>query len=138
MEAPIEIDSDLVQSQRARRVMDRIIGYKISPLLWRAILEASGNSLSAGRVQSVALRLICEREELIDQFIPTEYWVIVADFLTENGETLTVKLAEKDGKQLKIQPKPEMDENDWNNFLIKVQQKRSSIANTSSIYCNSG
>jgi DNA topoisomerase-1 len=119
MEAPIEIDSDLVQSQRARRVMDRIIGYKISPLLWRAILEASGNSLSAGRVQSVALRLICEREELIDEFIPTEYWVIVADFLTENGETLTVKLAEKEGKQLKIQPKPEMDENDWNNFLIK-------------------
>lgn len=119
MDAPLEIDSDLVQSQRARRVMDRIIGYKISPLLWRAILEASGNSLSAGRVQSVALRLICEREELIDQFVPTEYWVIVADFLTKDGETLTVKLAEKDGRQLKIQPKPEMSENDWNNFLIK-------------------
>lgn len=119
MDAPLEIDSDLVQSQRARRVMDRIIGYKISPLLWRAILEASGNSLSAGRVQSVALRLICEREELIDQFVPIEYWVIVADFLTKDGETLTVKLAEKDGRQLKIQPKPEMSENDWNNFLIK-------------------
>jgi DNA topoisomerase-1 len=65
MKSPLEIDSALVQSQRARRVMDRIIGYKISPLLWRAILEASGNSLSAGRVQSVALRLICEREEII-------------------------------------------------------------------------
>ena len=119
MDAPIEIDNDLVQSQRARRVMDRIIGYKISPLLWRAILEASGNSLSAGRVQSVALRLICEREELIDQFVPTEYWVIVADFLTEDGEALTVKLAEKAGKLLKIQPKPEMDESDWNKFLNK-------------------
>ena len=73
MKSPLEIDAGLVQSQRARRVMDRLIGYKISPILWRAILEASGNSLSAGRVQSVALRLICEREERIEEFIPTEF-----------------------------------------------------------------
>ncbi|MCB9209847.1 MAG: type I DNA topoisomerase [Ignavibacteriales bacterium] len=119
MQAPLEIDSKLVESQRARRVMDRIIGYKISPLLWRAILEASGNSLSAGRVQSVALRLICEREEIIESFIPTEYWVISAEFKTENGDTLTVKLAEKEGKQLKVQPKPEMTEKDWESFLTK-------------------
>lgn len=119
MDNPIEIDYDLVQSQRARRVMDRIIGYKISPLLWRAILEASGNSLSAGRVQSVALRLICEREEIIDNFIPTEYWVISAEFLTDTGEILSVRLAEREGKQLKIQPKPEMTEKEWNDFLLK-------------------
>ncbi len=119
MKEPLEINSGLVQSQRARRVMDRIIGYKISPILWRAILEASGNSLSAGRVQSVALRLICEREEIIDKFIPTEYWVIVAEFTTDSGDTLTVKLAEKDGKQLKIKPKPEMSETDWEKFLKK-------------------
>ncbi len=119
MKNPLEIDNGLVESQRARRVMDRIIGYKISPILWRAILEASGNSLSAGRVQSVALRLICEREEIIDNFIPTEYWVISADFLTDNGDILSVKLAEKAGKQLKIQPKPDMKEKDWEEFLKK-------------------
>jgi len=119
MKAPLEIDNGLVQSQRARRVMDRIIGYKISPLLWRAILEASGNSLSAGRVQSVALRLICEREEIIENFIPTEYWVISAEFLTDDGDVLTVKLAERNGKQLKIQPKPEMGDKDWGEFLDK-------------------
>ncbi|MFZ1288682.1 MAG: type I DNA topoisomerase, partial [Melioribacteraceae bacterium] len=119
MENPLEINDALVQSQRARRVMDRIIGYSISPLLWRSILEASGNSLSAGRVQSVALRLICEREEMIDNFIPTEYWVISAEFKTEKGDTLIVKLAERDGKQLKIQPKPEMTNSDWDEFLQK-------------------
>lgn len=119
MKNPLEIDNALVESQRARRVMDRIIGYKISPILWRAILEASGNSLSAGRVQSVALRLICEREEVIDNFVPTEYWTIKAEFITESGEVLSVKLAEREGKQLKIQPKPEMDDTDWENFLKK-------------------
>ena len=119
MKNPLEIDYALVESQRARRVMDRIIGYKISPILWRAILEASGSSLSAGRVQSVALRLICEREEIIDDFIPTEYWVISADFLTENGDVLSVKLAERASKQLKIQPKPNMEKKDWDEFLKK-------------------
>ncbi len=119
MNSPLKIDDALVQSQRARRVMDRIIGYSISPLLWRAILEASGNSLSAGRVQSVALRLICEREELIEDFIPTEYWIISAEFITKSGDSLVVKLAEKEGKQLKIQPKPEMTDKDWNEFLKK-------------------
>lgn len=119
MENPLEIDEALVQSQRARRVMDRIIGYSISPLLWRSILEASGNSLSAGRVQSVALRLICEREELIDNFIPTEYWTISAELQTDKGEILNVKLSERNGKQLKIQPKPEMTDSDWEDFLKK-------------------
>lgn len=119
MKEPLEIDYGLVYSQRARRVMDRIIGYKISPILWRAILEASGSSLSAGRVQSVALRLICEREELIDSFIPTEYWVISAEFKTESGDTLAVKLASRKGKTLKIQPKPEMNDEDWEEFLKK-------------------
>lgn len=116
---PIEIDYGLVQSQRARRVMDRIIGYKISPVLWRLLLEASGNSLSAGRVQSVALRLICEREELIGSFIPTEYWTLHAEFTIENGKVLKATLAQKDGKTLKVQPKPEMTESDWDEFLKK-------------------
>ncbi len=120
MEAPRNIDSYLVTSQRARRVMDRIIGYKISPFLWKAIIEISGSgSLSAGRVQSVALKLICDREVEIDKFIPTEYWSILAIFKTDKGETFEAKLFKVNGKELKIQPKPEMDENDWKEFLEK-------------------
>lgn len=114
---PIKIDDKLVQSQRARRVMDRIIGYKVSPFLWRAVLDSYGSSLSAGRVQSVALRLICEREDEIDKFIPTEYWSIVAQFTTEKGDQFAGKLFEVDGKQIKVPPKPQMSEEDWNEFF---------------------
>lgn len=132
IESPIKIDNRLVESQRARRVMDRIIGYKISPLLWRAILEASGNSLSAGRVQSVALKLICEREELIEDFIPVEYWNIFAEFSTDKGDYLKVKLTERAGKSLKIQPKPDMTSADWDefnisNFAIKNEKEAAAI-----------
>ena len=117
MEKPLLIDENLVSSQRARRAMDRIIGYKISPFLWQAILEASGSSLSAGRVQSVALRLICEREVEIENFIPIEYWSISAVFLNEKGEEVKAKLYEIDGKQIKVQPKAEMSEDEWKKFL---------------------
>jgi DNA topoisomerase-1 len=113
---PIKVDEHLVTSQRARRVMDRIIGYKVSPFLWRAVIEAYGSSLSAGRVQSVALRLICEREEEIEKFIPTEYWSIVAIFTTEKGEEIRAKLYEVNGKQIKVPPKPQMTEEDWEEF----------------------
>ena len=114
---PIKIDDHLVISQRARRVMDRIIGYKVSPFLWRAVIDSSGSSLSAGRVQSVALRLICEREEEIEKFIATEYWSLVAIFKTENGAELTAKLYEVNGKQIKLPPKPQMTEEDWEEFF---------------------
>jgi len=114
---PIKIDHNLVSSQRARRVMDRIIGYKISPFLWLALIESTDNSLSAGRVQSVALRLVCEREEEIEAFIKTEYWSIVAVFKNEKGEEIHAKLYEVEGKSLKIQPKPIMAESDWEEFL---------------------
>jgi DNA topoisomerase I len=73
---PLKIDDKLVSSQQARRALDRIVGYKVSPFLWKIIYYG----LSAGRVQSVALRLICDREEEIRKFIPTEYWSILADF----------------------------------------------------------
>ena len=120
MESPRDIDSHLVTSQRARRVMDRIIGYKISPFLWKAIIEISGSSsLSAGRVQSVALKLICDREEEIDKFIQTEYWSIWAVLRTDKGETFDAKLFSVNSKDLKIQPKPEMTERDWEEFLKK-------------------
>ncbi len=118
MESPRNINVDLVSSQRARRVMDRIIGYKISPFLWKAVIEMSGsNSLSAGRVQSVALKLICDRESEIDKFIPTEYWSIWAIFETDKKEIFKAKLFSISGKDIKIQPKPVMTDEDWNEFL---------------------
>lgn len=76
LEHTLPIDGNLVVAQKARRVVDRLVGYQVSPILWRTIYRG----LSAGRVQSVALRLICEREELIDIFIPEEYWTIAAEF----------------------------------------------------------
>jgi len=120
MNSPRPIDENLVSSQRARRVMDRIIGYKISPFLWKAIIEISGStSLSAGRVQSVALKLICDREREVEKFIPTEYWSIWAIFKTDKGETFKAKLFSVGGKELKILPKSEMNENDLKEFLEK-------------------
>src|SRR6185437_13990042 len=71
---PREIDEDLFNAQQARRVLDRLVGYKISPLLWRRVQSGT----SAGRVQSVAVRLICERENEIRAFVPEEYWTIIA------------------------------------------------------------
>ncbi len=118
MKAPRAIDVNLVSSQRARRVMDRIIGYQISPFLWKAIIELSGSSsLSAGRVQSVALKLICDREAEIDKFITTEYWSIWAIFKTDNGETFKAKLFSINGKDIKVPPKPVMNQQEWDEFL---------------------
>ncbi|MCL2664530.1 MAG: type I DNA topoisomerase [Defluviitaleaceae bacterium] len=79
------IDMRLVDAQQARRVLDRVVGYKLSPLLWQKVKKG----LSAGRVQSVALKLICEREEEIEQFIPDEYWTLDAVFITESGKKFT-------------------------------------------------
>ncbi len=118
MKEPRGIDGNLVTSQRARRVMDRIIGYKISPFLWKAIIEMSGsNSLSAGRVQSVALKVICNRETEIEKFNTTEYWSIWAFFKTDKGETFKAKLFSIDGKDIKLPPKPIMLDDEWKEFL---------------------
>ena len=70
--APREIDQNLVDAQQARRILDRIVGYELSPLLWKKIRRG----LSAGRVQSVATRLVAEREEEIRAFVPQEYWTL--------------------------------------------------------------
>jgi DNA topoisomerase-1 len=88
---PREIDKGLVNAQQARRVLDRLVGYKISPVLWKKVRRG----LSAGRVQSVAVRLICEREEEIESFVPTEYWSIVGTFEGRSGvpfETVLVSI----------------------------------------------
>jgi len=96
-ENPGEIDMDRVNAQQGRRVIDRIVGYTVSPLLWRRIKRG----LSAGRVQSVALRLVCERERLIRDFVPVSYWVLGAQLRqqTPAAETFTVKLARIDGEK---------------------------------------
>ncbi|MBQ3115322.1 MAG: type I DNA topoisomerase [Clostridia bacterium] len=79
---PREIDINLVDAQQARRVLDRIVGYKISPLLWKKVKKG----LSAGRVQSVATRLVVDREREIEGFVPKEYWTVDSDFTKENGK----------------------------------------------------
>jgi DNA topoisomerase-1 len=94
---PREIDMDLVNAQQARRILDRLVGYSISPILW----EKVRSRLSAGRVQSVALRLIVEREREIDAFNPVEYWSIGAEFrpASEKKTSFITKLAKIDEKE---------------------------------------
>ncbi|MBN1760505.1 MAG: type I DNA topoisomerase, partial [Chitinispirillaceae bacterium] len=91
---PRDIDMNKVNAQQARRILDRIVGYQVSPILWRTIFRG----LSAGRVQSVALRLICEREELIAAFRKTEYWSILGQ-LDYQGVRFSAKLLSIDGKK---------------------------------------
>jgi len=88
LENPRELDMNLVNAQQARRVLDRLVGYKVSPFVWRTVRYG----LSAGRVQSVALRLICEREESIQAFVPEEYWTLEVDYQTAGGERFTARL----------------------------------------------
>lgn len=96
---PRKIDMDLVNAQQARRVLDRLVGFGISPILWAKVR----GRLSAGRVQSVALRLVVEREREIQNFIPVEYWVVSADFLPEGSQALyRAKLHKVDRKELQL------------------------------------
>lgn len=96
LKAPREIDMDLVDAQQTRRILDRMVGYSISPLLWAKVKRG----LSAGRVQSVALRMICDREDEINAFIPEEYWNLEADLLAQGSKKpLPAKFyGDKDGK----------------------------------------
>jgi DNA topoisomerase-1 len=93
---PREIDRELVEAYLARRALDYLVGFTLSPVLWRKL----PGSRSAGRVQSVALRLICEREADIEAFKPREYWTIEVEFKTEAGKTFTARLTHLDGKRL--------------------------------------
>ena len=93
---PRKIDVSLVDAQQARRVLDRLVGYQISPLLWRKIRRG----LSAGRVQSAALKIICDREKEIEQFVPEEYWTVFADF--KKGKKFTAKLTGYRGQKIAL------------------------------------
>jgi DNA topoisomerase-1 len=98
MAAPASLDRPKYEAQQARRILDRLVGYQISPLLWRKVK----GGLSAGRVQSVALRIICERERAIHAFEPKEYWTITAHLQSESPPPFTAKLAKKDDEKIEI------------------------------------
>lgn len=95
---PIDIDEKMVDAQQARRVMDRIVGYQVSPFLWKTIYRG----LSAGRVQTVALRLICEREKEIGDFVPQEFWSVTGWFKSATSDAFSTKLNKIAGKDFSI------------------------------------
>ena len=104
---PRKIDMNLTDAQQARRVLDRIVGYKISPILWKKVKRG----LSAGRVQSVAVKLIVDREEEIEKFIPQEYWNIYAILIEPNSnKKFEAKFYGKDGKKLEINNEKDVEQ----------------------------
>ncbi len=96
--SPQELDKNKFESQQTRRILDRLVGYQISPILWKKVLRG----LSAGRVQSVAVRIICEREKEIQAFQPEEYWSITAHLEGESPPVFLAKLIKKHNKKLRI------------------------------------
>ena len=119
---PRKIDMNLTNAQQARRIMDRIVGYEISPILWKKVRKG----LSAGRVQSVAVKLIVDREEEIEKFVPEEYWNINA-ILIKNDEKFSAKLATLNGKKIELHNKQEVDniikEIENANYIVKDVKK---------------
>lgn len=106
LKEPRDIDMNLVNAQQTRRILDRIVGYKISPLLWAKVKRG----LSAGRVQSVALRIICDREEEINAFIPEEYWTLDASLAVEGEKKpLLAKFHGDENGKLTVSSREEMD-----------------------------
>lgn len=98
LDRPVEIDQRMVDAQQARRVLDRLVGYKLSPLLWDKVRRG----LSAGRVQSVALKLVCDREDAIDRFVPKEYWRITARLAGRAPPEFSARLVKKGDSALEI------------------------------------
>ncbi len=124
MASPESLDRPKYEAQQARRILDRLVGYQISPLLWRKVK----GGLSAGRVQSVALRIICERERDIHAFEPQEYWSITAHLEGESPPPFTAKLAKKNSKKIEIsnetQAKAILRELESKEFVVdKIQKK---------------
>ena len=98
IEHPLHLDFDKYEAQQTRRILDRLVGYQISPVLWDKVKRG----LSAGRVQSVAVRMICEREDEIGKFVPEEYWNLTAQFEGSNPPPFDAKLIKVDGKKAKV------------------------------------
>jgi DNA topoisomerase-1 len=115
-----EIDMNKVNAQQARRILDRLVGYKTSPILWKTLYRG----LSAGRVQSVALRMICEREKQIEDFVPQEYWSITAILETDKKESFSAKLVKIDGKDFEI-----ATQKDAEGIIADVKDKKFVVAN---------
>ena len=121
---PRLLDKNLIDAQQARRVLDRIVGYQISPLLWAKVRKG----LSAGRVQSVAVKLIVDREEEIEKFIPEEYWNIYAKLLKQkNKKQFEAKFVGKNGKKIEIKNEEQVNEIlkelENNKFIVKNVKK---------------
>lgn len=121
---PREIDMNLVNAQQARRMLDRMVGYRISPVLWSKVKRG----LSAGRVQSVALRLISDRENEINEFIPEEYWTLDAQFcIPGEKKMLCAKLDSKEGQKLELKNKAQVEaikkELETEHFSVKEVKK---------------
>lgn len=122
MAHPKKIDAHMVMSQQARRAMDRIVGYKVTPFVWKTMYYG----LSAGRVQSVALRLICEREASILKFVPEEYWSLTAEFTTQRDDKFLAKLVKVAGDDPRIP-----DETTTNGYIADVRKQQYEITNVS-------
>jgi DNA topoisomerase-1 len=105
LEKPTKINKQMVDAQQARRVLDRLVGYKISPILWDKVRRG----LSAGRVQSVALKLVADREREIDAFVPEEYWNITARLAASVPPEFDAKLQKRDGSNIKVTSQAEAD-----------------------------
>src|SRR5690625_2388019 len=112
--SPRQIDMDLVNAQQARRILDRLVGYKISPLLWKKVKKG----LSAGRVQSVAVKIIIDREQEIQSFEPVEYWSITVE-LDIGGQTFSAKFHGLNGKKKELNNEQEVNE-----ILAKIKSER--------------
>lgn len=120
------IDMQKVKAQQTRQILDRLVGYKISPVLWEKLRN---NRLSAGRVQSVALKMVCEREAQIEAFVPQEYWTITADFIKDK-KTFEAELSKHKGKKIEIKSETEankivdyLNQKDLEYKISKITQK---------------
>lgn len=123
IKSPRNIDLSLVDAQQARRVLDRLLGYQISPILWQKIRKG----LSAGRVQSVTTKLICDREKEINAFIPKEYWTLELDAKTEKNEDINFKFHSKKNEKIEIE-----NEDMINNILDDIKGKKLNVVSIES------
>jgi DNA topoisomerase-1 len=120
MSHPRKVKMPLVDAQQARRIMDRIVGYQLSPFLWRKVRRG----LSAGRVQSVAVKIIVDREKEIEAFVPREYWSVDGSFLAKSSrKAFTAKLAEADGAKVELQ-----NEQQTNEILSRLENAEYTVA----------